>query len=65
MIIIAWSNLTLDFIIQLYLFDYYLCHQFLIHYLTENGLRHASGHIHAKHPIRYIYVLEELNLKSS
>ena len=27
----------------------------LINYLMENGLRHASGPIHTKHPIRYIH----------
>ena len=26
----------------------------LIHNLTENGLKHASGPVNAKHPIRYI-----------
>ena len=29
----------------------------LIHGITENGLRHASGPVHAKHPIRYIYAI--------
>ena len=29
----------------------------LIYYLTENGHRHASGPVHAKHPIRYMYYL--------
>ena len=33
----------------------------LIHGITENGLRHASGLVHAKHPIRYIYVTVELD----
>ena len=32
----------------------------LIHVITENGLRHASGPVHAKHPIRYI----DNNIKS-
>ena len=26
----------------------------LIHGITENGFMHASGPVHAKHPIRYI-----------
>ena len=25
-----------------------------VHGITENGLRHASGPVHAQHPIRYI-----------
>ena len=32
----------------------------LIHYLMENGLRHASGPFQQKNPIRYIYVLKLL-----
>ena len=28
-------------------------------YITENGLGHASGPIHIKHPIRYIYKPQE------
>ena len=31
----------------------------LIHYITENGLRHASGPVHTKHPIPYIYTSKE------
>ena len=32
-------------------------HKFdFIYYLMENGLRHASGPVHAKHPIRYMYI---------
>ena len=27
----------------------------LIHDITENGLRHASGPVHAKHPFRYMH----------
>ena len=27
----------------------------LTHGITENGLRHASGPVHAQHPIRYIH----------
>ena len=32
----------------------------LIHGITENGLRHASGPVHNKQPIRYINVMESL-----